>query len=125
MSMDESAAVGGLTRKPPYRADCADFYCQPDDECIVFHMPADIRNALEAQAERADRTWNVQLIYVLKVCTGEAMPLLHDVRTVNDWRTLMATTEISFDDGGKWRPFPVLYPAEYNSGELKKVSMIQ
>jgi hypothetical protein len=115
MRYDESAIVGGVLRKPQHRADCSDFYCHPDDEHIGFHAPLEVIAALEDAAQRAGRTWNEQLIYVIDICREAERVSPDDERTPNGWRTLMAEVTICLD-GTTWIPFP--YPPTMSNDVL-------
>src|SRR5262245_54568134 len=107
MGHDESAAIGSCLRKPQHRADCSDFYCNPDDEELVFRASPDIRDALEDAAQQAGRTWNEQFIYAIEVCRG-ANVSPGDERTATDWRTLLADMTMCLD--GEWIPFRAIFP---------------
>ena len=110
MGHDESAAIGGFVRKPLHRADCADFFCNPEHDAeIGFRAPDEVVEALEAAAERTGRTWNEQLLYTIDVCRGALSVPPDEERTANDWRILMTETTICLD-GEKWIPFP--YPPQ-------------
>jgi hypothetical protein len=109
MGRDESAVVGSVLQKPQHRADCSDFYCNPDHAYIGFRAPLEIIDALEAAAQRADRTWNEQLMYIVRVCREAERVSPDDERTPNDWRILMAEVNICLD-GETWIPFP--YPPD-------------
>lgn len=110
MGHDESAVVGSVVRKPQHRADCADFYCNPEDDAsIEFNVPQDTRYALEDAAERAGRTWNEQMTYTLQVCQGDHRVSPDDERTATDWRTLMADATMCLD-GDNWIPVRGMFP---------------
>src|ERR1043166_2732445 len=68
MRQDKSAVDVSVLREAKHRADCSDFYCNPDDAYIGFRAPLEIVDALEGAAQRAGRTWNEQLSYVIHVC---------------------------------------------------------
>lgn len=85
MPTDESAARKGLVRAPKHRADCIDFYHEPQaTELIDFRIPPHIIEIIEKEAEQANRTCNAQLTYVVQVCRGEYLPSADDRRTVQD-----------------------------------------
>jgi hypothetical protein len=114
MGHDESAVFRSVLRKPQHRADCSDFYCNPDDAHIGFYAPLEIVDALEADAQRTGRTWNEQMMYVIHVCQGRERVSPDDERTPNDWRTFMAETTLCLD-GTNWIPF--LYPPQGKDGD--------
>jgi hypothetical protein len=112
MRTDESATREGRVRAPRHRADCIDFYCEPQEtEVIDFRIPPDIIEILETTAEQTNRTCNAQLLYVILICRGEYLPSADDRRSVQDWRALMADAKMRFHEGEDWRPFHVCFNA--------------
>ena len=110
MPSDESPAATGYVREPKSRADCADFFCAPDQtNWIGLRGPIEVTHALEQAAEEAGRTWNDQLIYVFSVCRGEQLPSLEDKRTAEDWRTLMGGMQMCLNEGEEWIPCSVIF----------------
>jgi len=108
MGHDVSAAVGSLLRKPQHRADCSDFYCNPEDKYVGMRASIEVVDAIEDAAQRSGRTWNKQLMFTIQVCRGVESVAADDERTVNDWRTLMAETRICLN--GDWLPFRIFFP---------------
>ena len=92
-------------RPPKHRADCSDFYREPEQDAhIAFRGPNAVFQAIEKASEQAGRNFNTQLAYVIEACHG--MRPLHpdDVRTENDWRSLFAQLEVRFEEGEEWLP---------------------
>lgn len=116
MPRDESASRGNYVIDPRYRADCADFYCEPHETArIDFRGPEEVVQAIEECAKQCGRTWNKQLAYLYAVCRGEEEPSPEDRRTASDWRTLMAQMEMRFNEGEEWFSCSVIFKAEHQA----------
>lgn len=93
-----------------HRADCADFYCAPEENGrIAFRGPLTVIHALEEASERAGRTFNAQLRYVIEVCRGEEPVAADDDRTVDAWQSLVGQLEMCFDEGDEWIPCAAMF----------------
>ena len=78
MREDQSASNMCLTREPRFRAECAEFCHEQEDEQFSFLGPEAVIEALEAAAVKSGRTFNVQICYVLSICFCERLAS-HDV----------------------------------------------
>lgn len=111
MSSDHAAAMGGYVRPPKYRADSIEWFHDPKaDSKIDFQGSREMYAALEEAAERADRTFNDQVRYVLRVCRGDVATDFDDERSVREWRDLIGEMRMQFNDGDEWIPCRVLFP---------------
>jgi hypothetical protein len=96
-------------RPPKHRADCNEFYCESiEKESLFFRGPNAVFHAIEEASERAGRTCNAQMIYLIKLCRGEQLPLADDERTEEEWRSLLSRLEICLNEGEAWRPCSVI-----------------
>ncbi len=112
MPTDESVTRGGRVRAPQHRADCFDLYVNPQATAVMdFRMPPDVIEVLENAAEQENRTWNEQLLYVIRVCRGECSPSADDRRTIQDWQALMAEAIMRFRVGEDYIPFRACFNA--------------
>ncbi len=92
-------------RSPKYRAECSDFYRGSEQDAqIAFRGPNAVLQAIEEASEQAGRTVNTQLAYVIEACNGRRPLHPDDVRTEDDWRSLLGQLEIRFDEGDEWLP---------------------
>lgn len=111
MSIDEAAAIGGYVRHPKYRADSIEWFHDPTaDRKIDFTGPQDVYAAIEEAAERADRTFNDQLLYALRVCRGDVAIDFDDERSVLEWRDLMGQMKMQLNSVDEWIPCSVIFP---------------
>lgn len=111
MSSDKTDAIGGCGRHLKYRADFAEWFHDPQrDRAMDVEMPDYVLAALEAAAERADRTFSAQLFYVLRVCRGNVATDFYDERTVLEWRDLIREMRMQLNEGGEWIPCSVVFP---------------
>ena len=90
-------------RDPRYRADCIEFFLDPqDNDSIKFDMPMEVCQAIEKAAERAGKTFNGQLYYVLDVCAYGKPTDPDDQRTIQDWQHLLGQMLLQFNPGEPW-----------------------
>ena len=95
---------------PRHRGDCADLFAAPNcTEQIELRIPLTVRSTIEQEAERTDRSWNEQFLYVSNLCTGKHPPDFDDVHSVEDWRTLLSSCAFRFAQTDEWDPFPCLW----------------
>lgn len=59
--------------------------------------------AIEEASEQAGHTFNTQLAYVIEAYNGRRPLHPDDVRTEDDWRSLLGQLEIRFE-GDEWLP---------------------
>lgn len=59
---------------------------------------------MEEAAERAGRTFNAQLEYVINVCMGDRAPHADDGRTEEEWRSLFGQLEYRWTEEEEWAP---------------------
>ncbi|GKS58183.1 hypothetical protein YTPLAS18_17100 [Nitrospira sp.] len=106
-------------RDARHRAECVDFYREPEaTERVAWRGPDDVIAVIELAAERTGRTWNEQLNYVLRVCAGDQVPSLDDDRTTRDWQDLMAQMEFSTEDDERWYPCAALFGDSHTPGAV-------
>ncbi|QPD04936.1 MAG: hypothetical protein Nkreftii_002710 [Candidatus Nitrospira kreftii] len=91
-------------RRPlKHRADCADFYREPEDNaCVSVRGPRAVLQAIEEASERAGRTFNAHMLYVIEACRGRLPLLADEERTEEEWRMLLQQLELRFDEGEEW-----------------------
>ena len=110
MAQDEEATIGGYVRDPKYRADCIDWFHEPSETTrIQFIIPPDVMDALEEAAERADRTFNAQLRYVIDACRGTRPLDFEDQRPLSEWRALFSQVTMQFHGGEEWYPGSAIF----------------
>lgn len=102
MHKDPSTSGRSLIRTPQARADCVEFFHEPDRVLLPFRGPAAVIEALEATAMQSRRTFNEQMNYALGICLGDQQPTADDPRSVTDWRAMMAQCEFLRDDGSPY-----------------------
>ena len=71
-------------------------------------MPVSVLSAVEHEAARSGRTWNDQLSYVLGLLLGKYPPDFEDMRSAEDWRTLLRPCGFRFRETEDWSPFTCL-----------------
>jgi hypothetical protein len=99
-----------MVLNPRHRADCYDFFTAPHEtNSVQFQGPALAVCELERDAARAGRTWNAQLTYCLGLCLGRHRTDFDDLRSVEDWRALLAKCEFRVREAEDWSPFPCLW----------------
>ena len=95
---------------PRYRGNCADFFVAPHQTASVqLDAPVDVISEIEASAARAGRTWNDQFTYVLKLFLGYHASDFDDMRSVEDWHTLLNPCRFRTSETRDWHPFTCLW----------------
>lgn len=99
-------------RDPKYRADCIEWFHDRarETEKIQFSGPRAVFAAIEQAAERAGRSFNDQLLYVLRVCEGRQALDFSDTRSLSKWRVLIGQLEMQLNEGEAWVPCGLIFP---------------
>ena len=100
--------------EPRHRADCAEWFSSPNQtEYVLLDMPVSGRSAIEHGAAKAGRTWTDQFFYVLARCRDERLPDFDDVRSVEEWRTLLMSSSYRFNETEEWTRLSCLWRKTY------------
>ena len=107
MREDKSASNMRLTREPRFRAECAEFFHEQEDEQFSFLGPEAVIEALEDAAVKSGRTFNGEVCHVLSICFGHQQPTLDDPRSVSDWRAMMSQCNFLTDEKSNGSPWSI------------------
>lgn len=111
MSTDKSAVIVNSQREPKYRADSIEWFYDPACTSIInFRGPDAVYEAIEQAAERADRSFNDQILLILRACRGEQVLYFADTRSLKEWRDLMGQMNMQFNEGEEWIPCSAIFP---------------